>query len=77
MGAQLRNGARALWRSLFVLLFLVLLVPVHLGAGSQSASARQTTVQVPSTKTVNLQLVFDASGSMAECLGVDSIFLSA
>jgi hypothetical protein len=46
-----------------------MLVPFQLGVSGRTASARQTTAQVPSTKTVNLELVFDSSGSMAEDLG--------
>jgi hypothetical protein len=69
MRARRGNGAGAFWRILLGLLFLALLIPIQLSAGGQSVSAGQTTAQVPSTKTVNLELVFDSSGSMAEDLG--------
>lgn len=51
------------------MVYLSLLLPVELAVGARDTTAMQTTAPVPSTKTVNLELVFDSSGSMAENLG--------
>jgi hypothetical protein len=70
MRARRRFGAGTIWRSVLVLLFLGLVSPTEVALGSRVVNAQQTTTaQAPSTKTVNLELVFDSSGSMAEDLG--------
>src|SRR6476660_7524271 len=70
MRAGKRSRAGVLWRCLLVAMFLGLFVPTQVALGGRQASAKQNaTAQVPSTKTVNLELVFDSSGSMAEDLG--------
>jgi hypothetical protein len=63
-----QRGAGAVPRSVIALLLIGLM---SLGALSQAAfgassAAAQATNPVPSAKTVNLELIFDASGSMAE-----------
>jgi hypothetical protein len=61
---------RRIWRGLMVVMFLGLLLPGRVAIGGHVARAQQTpTAPVPSSKTVNLELVFDSSGSMAEDLG--------
>lgn len=68
MQSRSRIGAGALPRGAIALLFVLLTLSGGAAFGARTAAAQQAN-PVPAAKTVNLELIFDASGSMAEDIG--------